>query len=224
MATRRTPVTKTATKPRAKKPAAPAPAPAQTGGSRPMRPDELMLSPPVMAAAAMEAWAEPFGEVDLCELIDGVREKTKAVTDDGDQHPIEAMLYGQAQVLDTIFVNLAIRAARQQYMDQFQAHMTLALKAQAASRATLQVLAEVKNPRAPTFVQQANIAHGPQQVNNGASPGTTPARTQEPAASPNGLMEAPQHGNVLDTGTQGAAGRVDPVLAPVGKVHGTAHR
>lgn len=45
-------------------------------------------------------------------------------------------------------------------------------------RATIETLAEIKNPRAVAFVTQANIAHGPQQVNNGV-----PANGVEPAGS-----------------------------------------
>lgn len=36
-------------------------------------------------------------------------------------------------------------------------------------RATLETLAEIKNPRPVVFVRQANIANGPQQVNNGST-------------------------------------------------------
>ena len=42
--------------------------------------------------------------------------------------------------------------------------MRLSLKAQGQCRATLETLAVIKNP--PVFAHQANIAHGPQQVNN----------------------------------------------------------
>ena len=48
--------------------------------------------------------------------------------------------------------------------------MGLALKAQAQSRATISALVDLKHPRQAMFVKQANIAHGPQQVNNAAAP------------------------------------------------------
>ena len=41
----------------------------------------------------------------------------------------------------------------------------MGFKAQAQSRANLEALAEIKNPR-PVFAKQTNIANGPQQVNN----------------------------------------------------------
>ena len=84
--------------------------------------------------------------------------------------PVEAMLYGQAVTLETIFTSLARRATSQEYLKQFQAYLGLALKAQAQCRATLEALAEIKNPRPVAFVKQANISGGHQQVNNGVQP------------------------------------------------------
>jgi hypothetical protein len=45
--------------------------------------------------------------------------------------------------------------------------MRLALRAQSQMVTALEKLALIKNPPRPTFVQRANIANGPQQVNNG---------------------------------------------------------
>jgi len=47
-------------------------------------------------------------------------------------------------------------------------YLRLALKAQSQCRTTLETLAVIKNPAPVAFVRQANIAHGPQQVNNTA--------------------------------------------------------
>jgi hypothetical protein len=52
--------------------------------------------------------------------------------------------------------------------------MRFALKAQNQSRATLQALIQLKQPSQTTFVRQANIAQGHQQVNNLAEKITTP--------------------------------------------------
>lgn len=53
----------------------------------------------------------------------------------------------------------------------------MALKAQAQCRATLETLAEIKNPQPTAFLRQANIAYGPQQVNNGVRAGAGEAGT-----------------------------------------------
>ncbi|WP_347814169.1 hypothetical protein [Paraburkholderia sp. BL10I2N1] len=136
------------------------------------------------------------------------------------------MLATQANTLDMIFNHLAHKAAYSEYLNQFQAHLTLALKAQAQCRATLEALAEIKNPRPLAFVKQANIANGPQQVNNG-----TPAATQGGNAPPephargkngetaNKLLES-NDGERMDAGTAGATGRSNPALETVGTRNG----
>ena len=53
------------------------------------------------------------------------------------------------------------------YPQTVERYMRLALKAQAQSRATAETLHEMKYPKPVAFVQQANIANGPQQVNIG---------------------------------------------------------
>jgi hypothetical protein len=49
-------------------------------------------------------------------------------------------------------------------MAQTEVRLRLALKAQTQCRATVETLATMKNP--VVFAKQANIAHGPQQINN----------------------------------------------------------
>jgi hypothetical protein len=139
-----------------------------TPDKRLAKPHELLLSPTVQSAVAIESWGKFAGSVDLSELVKDLRERIKQVQD-GDMKPIEAMLMGQAMTLETIFTNLARKAQSQEYLKQFQVNLTLALKAQAQCRATLEALAEIKNPRPVAFVKQANFAHQ-QQVNNGMHP------------------------------------------------------
>jgi hypothetical protein len=82
----------------------------------------------------------------------------------GDLGRVERMLIGQAITLDTIFANLAERASRQEHLKSMEIFMRLAMKAQAQCRATAEALALMKNPQ--PYIRQANIAQGPQQVNN----------------------------------------------------------
>ena len=86
------------------------------------------------------------------------------------------MLISQATALQTIFTSLAGRAQMQEYQKNLESFLGLALKAQAQSRATLSALVDLKYPRQATFVRQANIANGPQQVNNGAAAGDDSAQ------------------------------------------------
>jgi len=185
-----------------------------------MQPHDITLSPSVQSAAATLAFSNFAGEVDFQELVVGLRDRIRKINS-GDMVSVEAMLYGQALTLQTIFTELTRRAANQDHMSQFQTYLTLALKAQSQCRTTLEALAEIKNPRPVAFVKQANIANGPQQVNNGT--GTPAARAEENSASQNGLLEA-QHGQWLDTGTTGTTGSADSHLEAVEAGHGTAHR
>ena len=109
-------------------------------------------------------------EADLNVLIDQLRETFTEVKG-GDMHTLEAMLISQATALQTIFTSLARRAQSQEYQKHLESFLGLALKAQAQSRATISALVDLKYPRQATFVKQANIANGPQQVNNGGVPG-----------------------------------------------------
>ena len=80
--------------------------------------------------------------------------------------------------------------------------MRLALRAQGQCRATAETLAAIKNGPA-VFARQANIAHGPQQVNNTLAV----ARAGNVETAPNEPLEA--HAKRLDSGTTSAASARD---------------
>ncbi|WP_223217532.1 hypothetical protein [Paraburkholderia phenoliruptrix] len=88
-----------------------------------------------------------FGEVlDLSTCAALLRMQSEEVHK-GDMSQVESMLFAQANTLDMIFGHLARKAAFSEYLNQFQAHLSLALKTQAQCRATLEALAGIKNPR-----------------------------------------------------------------------------
>ncbi len=107
-----------------------------------------------------------------------------------------------------------------EYVNAAEIYMRLALKAQSQCRATLETLAAIKNPAPVTFVKQANVAHGPQQVNNGPQPPAEASRARETENQRSKLLEQ-QNGKRLDGGTMHAAVGADTELAAVGEVHGT---
>ena len=92
--------------------------------------------------------------------------------------------------------------------------MRIALKAQSQCRATVETLATIKNPPV-VFARQANIAQGPQQVNNGMMPAGEPRARGKSENTPNELLEEKPHER-LDTRTTSAASGTDPQLATVG--------
>jgi hypothetical protein len=68
------------------------------------------------------------------------------------------------------------------------------------------------------YVRQANIAHGPQQVNNATT--EDPPRARENSISENELLEE-KDGERLDTRARGTTGKADPAMATVGEIDGT---
>jgi len=179
----------------------------------------LTLRASANAAAVMDRYTSNiFGETDLGALI------TELVTDikqvqGGDMGKVEAMLMGQAEALQSMFVSFARRAQVQELQPHLESFFRMALKAQNQCRMTLETLATIKNPPV-VFAKQANIAHGPQQVNNGIS-SIVPhahAREEKPIQSNELLTDGVEHGPTLDTRGTATAGGTDKELATVGAI------
>ena len=190
----------------------------------------MAVRPSINGASVIHAYqGNVMGkDVDMNVLIEQLR-NTFTEVKGGELHTLEAMLISQATALQTIFTSLARRAQTQEYQKHLESFLGLALKAQAQSRATISALVDLKYPRQATFVKQANIANGPQQVNNGAVAGASPEQyaqacthAERSATEQNKLLEA-DHGNDLDTGAQGAAGGADTHLEAVGAGQRAAH-
>lgn len=126
-------------------------------------------------------------------------ERQAAAASSGDLTRLEAILTTQAHMLDAIFNRFTERAALNagEYPDAMERYMRLALRAQGQCRATIETLAEIKNPKSVAFVRQANIAGGHQQVNN------NPARAGS-SNSANEILED-SSGERLEQSTQGKA-------------------
>jgi hypothetical protein len=152
---------------------------------------QLALSSELLAAAVIQGYQKNVmgGDVDLEALIKGIM-ATCTQVNGGNLQTMEAMLVSQATALQTIFTDLARKAQAQTYQKQFEVYLGLALKAQAQSRATISALVDLKYPRQATFVKQANIAHGPQQVNNVDMPSDAVAsRGKKQKTEQNKLLE-----------------------------------
>jgi hypothetical protein len=157
----------------------------------------------------------------LTEMAQALRVQGDAVNR-GDLSEAERMLNGQAVALNAIFNEMARRAALNfgTYLDSAERYLRLALKAQAQSRATVEALAEMKNPHPVAFVKQANIAHGNQQVNNGPTPKNanstrTGACAENSQPEPSKLLEASDVER-LDTRAPSAASGADSFVETVG--------
>jgi hypothetical protein len=214
MAEKKLAAKKTLAKPQAKKAAA-------KPADEKMQPHQIVLSSNVQNAVGIAAWGNFAGEANLQELCNDLGEQTKNVQD-GDMRSVEGMLFRQAKTLETMFTNLTRRASKQDNMKWLQTFLTLALKSQAQCRSTLEALAEIKNPRPVSFVKQANIANGNQQVNNTYASASGHSGINSGAGNfqtePNKLLEA-DHGQRMDFGAQGKTGRVNQAVATVEAVH-----
>lgn len=165
----------------------------------------------VVSATTLKQFSGGGDALEVSDLVDAMKQAgDQAVA--GDLRRVERMLSNQMLTLDMLFNNLAQRSGRQEAFKGIEVLMRLALKAQAQARATAETLAIVKNPM--PYIRQANIAQGPQQVNNGAPvAGAGNSQTE-----PNKLLEA-DHGPRLDIGAQTTAGRIDPAMEAVGAQH-----
>ena len=176
-----------------------------------------LITAPEFAAARVIRAAERTGgyggQLDTPELVGCLRALASNVNG-GDLRQVETMLFDQAVALQSLFSRLVERGMKADLLPHFEAYMRLALRAQAQSTRTLEVLATVKNPPV-VFAKQANIAQQ-QQVNNG--PAVPAMRARNPAPAQSKLLETLPDER-LDFGTQGAASGADSPLATVGTVH-----
>lgn len=171
---------------------------------------EFLLKPSFLAAKVIDTDKKQLSKdfIDL-QYTQAMLERSISEVRQGNLTDVEAMLYSQAYALNVMFATLMTRANRQEYMPSTQALMTLAFKAQNQSRATLQALIDLKQPRQPTFVKQANISQGHQQINNISEKNKT---------MQNELLEK-QDGKWLDRGAKAKAKGVNSELEALGEVH-----
>jgi hypothetical protein len=182
-----------------------------------------VIRPTVGGAITAMSYGRKYGDdLELAALIRALSEQARDVHG-GDLKRAETMLTVQAHTLDAIFNELAQRAALNmgEYLSACETYLRLALKAQSQCRATLETLVAIKNPTPVAFVKQANIANGPQQVNNGAVSETVRAgaRARDIECTQTKLSGT---ANELrpDTRTSALAGAANPQVATVGKIDG----
>lgn len=172
------------------------------------------LNPIVQAALTTEAYNRSLPAVeDLNAVVAELETQARAVNS-GSLLQGETMLTAQAHSLDAVYNELVRRAKRAELLPQLETYLKYALRAQAQCRATWEAISAIKNPSSMIVTRQANIANGPQQVNN------APSRAGENENCQNRLLEA-QHGERLDAGAQGATSRANPQMETVGAVHRT---
>lgn len=180
----------------------------------------LSLRPEVTAAATSIEYQRGLFEGQSLDDVVRELETQCAAVQRGDLSRPEALLTAQAHTLDAIFNKLARLAAANlnEYPVWGDRYLRLAMKAQTQCRATLETLANIKNPPM-VFAKQANVATGPQQINNNFE-SSTHARTRETQSEQNRLLEQTD-GQRLDSGATGQAIGSDPAMATVGSIDRT---
>lgn len=182
---------------------------------------KVSANPHILAASVISSYGKvSWGEISLTELVGVLKGQTIEI-EGGDLSHAEAMLCSQANALNSIFSELARRAAVNlgEHVGAAEMYLKLALRAQSQCRATLETLALMKNPPV-VFAKQANIAHGPQQVNNEAVPLVHAGQTEN---QPNELLES-NHGERMDTRTAGTTSDGNPAMAAMDVINGTKNK
>jgi hypothetical protein len=173
---------------------------------------------PAVQAAYTVSKIEKGG--DLNALVEALQTQSKRASS-GDTGRMEEMLITQAHTLDLIFNNLTRRAVanmQEGYVPIAETYLRLALKAQSQSRASIESLAQIKNPLV-VYARQANFASGPQQViNDGAQ---TP-RTREKEI-PLSRQSGYEHELLPDGRASAPASGIDPTLEAVGAINRAAN-
>jgi hypothetical protein len=182
------------------------------------------LRPTVQAAVTIAQTAKPvFPDLALNELIKELSAQAKLAIG-GDLGRMEVMLVAQSHTLDQLFNRLTSQALLNvgEYPQSAERYMKLALRAQAQCRANAEALQEMKHPKTVAFVQQANIANGPQQVNNGDSATHTRAGAHAGAgeipSEPHKLLEQ-CHDERLDGATATQTGGSHQQMAAMEEIH-----
>ena len=176
---------------------------------------QILINPVTQAARTISAW-DDWGKVDALGIVAELKAQVDGVNN-GDMQRPEAMLLIQAHTLDALFNELARKAGYQTNMQNLEAFMRMALRAQNQARMTLETLSNIKNPPV-IFAKQANVNNGNQQFNR-IEPAT---HAEEIKNQQNKILLGDSHyaGQTLDTRTTGTAIPVNSQLETVDEKHG----
>ncbi len=177
---------------------------------------EINIDPMISAGSVVKAYSSGMGDVTVPGLSKLLQKKAKGITQENKLASCEEMLIGQAQALQSIFSTLSKSAIKQERMKHFETYLRFALKAQSQCRATIETLANIKNPPV-VYAKQANISQGHQQINN------TVTHAGKNKTHQNEVLEK-QNEQRLEQGASSAAITINPSLETVEKVERPQNR
>lgn len=127
---------------------------------------QVSIAPAMRHAMASQAYAAPVmgDEASWVDTTDALAERMKSARS-GNKKVASDMLTAQAVTLDTVFTEMLRRAGDNmgEYPEAAERYMRMALKAQANSRATLEALMRLHQPREQT-VKHVHVNAGGQAV------------------------------------------------------------
>ena len=174
----------------------------------------ILINPATQAARTIAAW-DDWGNIDALGIVAELKNQVDGVNAGNMQRP-EAMLLIQAHTLDGLFNELARKAGYQTNMQNLEAFMRMALRAQNQCRMTLETLSNIKNPPV-IFAKQANVNNGNQQFNR-IEPAT---HAEEIKNQQNKLLVEAQNGSkALDINATGTAIPINSHLEALEKGRG----
>ena len=170
-----------------------------------------------VVAAAEGASSESFLTGYWAAFVSELRASSEKLRN-GDLSHVEDMLMNQASALQAVFTKLMERGLSTKDKGTLDLLLRYGLRAQSQCRATLETLANVKNPPV-VYARQANVTTGPQQVNNGVARASAESKSEmTPIKLSEGSHELRPHAR-----TPALESRADRPLATVGAIDGTAH-
>lgn len=172
-----------------------------------------LLDPSYLCSATVKTLHHRNDHLDFFDLSEEMQAQVKKVND-GDLSRAEALLICQAHSLNSISVEMIHKSLENMGSNLHAAEklMRLGLKAQSQSRATIQTLADLKNPK--PYIQNNRAQY--QQINNNSSP----SRAREKENFTNELLEdRTDEQQWMDCGAQKDTGGEDQELEAVAVQH-----
>ncbi len=177
---------------------------------------KAQVHPIVTATESIRRQDNAMPGLDIRALSEELSEQINLVKE-GDLERVEAMLLMQAHTLDGLFADMInLGRLNIKNINAFEKFMRLGLKAQAQSRATLETLSEIKNPK--PYIQNNRAEY--QQVNN-----DEPSRARGKLNLRNELLEKKDNEQEwLDSRAPEEAGKGNTALEALEEINGCKNR
>jgi hypothetical protein len=148
--------------------------------------------------------------LDYQMMLENLEEQTAAVQQN-DLRYLEKMLVTQAKMLESVFHKNILGCSKTNLTAHMQIYMDIAFRAQNLCRKTIIALANIKNPKHPTFIKNQNNAIN-QQINQSQE---EKLKNFSQKCSNELLSEVPHE--TLDTGRESPPSKADSLVEAVGK-------